>query len=110
MISSGLGRKPVEKFSLSTSVTNVTTGAWVQLSAATTKPASFMEVFNQTTKILILAVGAPGSEVELPLFVYPGISSQIVPFDSMIPKGSRLSVRAVDATANTGYLLLNMYA
>jgi len=109
MISSGLGRSPVEKFALNTGVTNVTTAAYVQVSTATTKPSSLMEVFNQTTKIFILAVGAPGSEVDLPLYIYPGIISQLVPFDSMIPKGSRISVKALDATANSGYLLLNMY-
>lgn len=110
MISSGLARKPVEKFALNTGVTNVTTAAWVEVISATTKPLSFMDVFNQTTKILRIAIGGSGSEVELPVYIYPGISSQVIPFDSMIPKGSRISVRALDATANSGYLLLNAYA
>ena len=104
-----LARKPVEKISINTGVTNITTGAWVQLSAATTKPLSFMEVYNATTKILVLATGVPGSEVELPIYIYPGIGSQIIPIDQIIPKGSRISAKAVDANATTGYLLLNLF-
>lgn len=104
------GRKPVEKIAINTGVTNITTGAWVQLTAATTKPLSFMEVYNATTKILVLAIGAAASEVELPIYIYPGIGSQIVPIDQIIPKGSRVSAKAVDANATTGYLLLNMFS
>ena len=104
------GRKPVEKIGLNTGVTNITTGAWVQLTAATTKSGSFLDIYNATTKILLLAIGEVGSEVELPVYVYPGISSQLIPLDQVIPKGTRISAKALDANATTGYLLLNMFS
>ena len=109
MISSGLGYKPVAKESINAGSTNITTAAWVEIVAATSQPFSFLEVFNQTTKILKLAVGASGQEQELPVFIYPGIGSQLIPFNEQIKKGQRISARAVDANATTGYLLLNMF-
>lgn len=104
-----LARKPVEKLKLNTGVTNITTGAWVQISAATAKSCSFLDIYNPTTKILVLAIGSVGAEVELPFYIYPGVSSQLIPLDMAIPKGSRLSAKAVDADAVSGYLLLNLF-
>jgi hypothetical protein len=110
MISSGLGRKPVAKLAFDTSGTNITTAAWVTLIASQTKPFSFLEIYNPTTKILKLAIGSAGNEVELPVYIYPGISSQVIPFDEQLKPGVRLSAKAVDANATTGFLVLNMYA
>ena len=110
MISSGLARKPVGRISLNTASINITTGAWVELVAATSKAFSFLEVYNNTGRILRLAVGAAASESELLIYIYPGISSQIIPLDELVKNGDRLSVRALDGTANTGYLIMNMYA
>lgn len=107
--SGSLPRKPVEHELYNTGGgTPVTTAAWFQITAATTKPFSFLHIFNQTSSILKLAVGGAGVEVEIPFYIPPGVEPFFVAFDDVCPKGSRLSVRAVDSTASSGYILLNM--
>lgn len=88
------------------STTNVTTGAWVQLTAATTDVVSTAEIFDSSGQVMQLATGAAGSEVAIPLYVTPGGNGQI---RLLIGKGVRLSVRAVTATASVGELDINLY-
>jgi hypothetical protein len=109
MISSGQARKPVDRIALDTGSTNITTSAWVQLYAATAQPCSFLDIFNETTSIIQIAVGGVGSEVALPFYIYGGNLPQFVPVDFLIPKGSRISAKAIDANATTGYLIINMF-
>jgi hypothetical protein len=102
-----LARKVVGKLALDIANNNVATNAYKQITAATTVALSFLDIYNGSTKILILAIGGAGNEVDL-AYIYPGISSQVLPFDSMIPKGTRVSVKALDANATTGYLVMNL--
>lgn len=106
----GPSTKPVAKLSLNVGSNNIATNAYTQISASLPEPFSFLEIYNPTTKILILAVGAAASEADLPVYIYPSTQPQLIPFDGQIKKGQRLSVKALDASATTGYLILNMYA
>lgn len=86
--------------------TPVTTGAWVQLIASTASIINMIELFDSSGQTLELGLGAPASESRL-ILVFPGGNGQV---PVTIPSGSRLSVRAVSATANAGELDLNAYS
>jgi len=103
-----LTAKPVAKEGHSFAATNVTTAAYVTVVAATSQPCSFLEIFNGGGSILKLAIGAVGSEVDMPFYITPGSSSFLVPIE--IPKNVRLSLKAVDANSTTGYIILNFFA
>lgn len=109
MISNGFPRKPVARAALALASTNITTAAWVQLIAATDVSAGGLEVHNPSTQVLELAIGGVGSEAALPVYIYPSTTPQWIPLDGLIPKGSRVSAKAVSNTANSGYLLLNLF-
>lgn len=83
---------------------NVTTGAWVQLVASTAREATAIEIFDSSGQTLKLGVGGSGSEVTL-VTVFPG-GNGFIPVD--IPQGSRVSIRAITGTANTGELDLDL--
>lgn len=85
----------------------VTTAAWVQVVAATSQPCSAIEVSNPSNSLLKIAVGGAGSEVELPYYVLPGGSPILLPWE--IAKGSRISLKAVQTTANVGLFVLNLF-
>jgi hypothetical protein len=85
------------------SVTPVTTGAWVQLIASTADTINSLAVFDSSGQTLELGVGAAASETRILLIPPGGIDGQ-TPIG--IPAGTRLSVRAVSATASVGELTL----
>jgi len=89
------------------SSTNVTAGAWVELDAALNEHSSYAEINNTSTSILKLAIGGSGAEVEIPMYIMPSGGNGRIPF--WLPKGARLAVRAVDATASTGFLIINLW-
>lgn len=80
------------------SVTNVTTGAWVQLIASTAAAATEIQLFDSSGQTLELGIGGSGSESRV-LIISPG-GNGAVPL--AIPSGSRISVRAISATASVG--------
>jgi hypothetical protein len=88
------------------STTNVTTGAWVQLLASVGSTAiKEIEIFDSSGETLEIGIGAAGSEVS-ESYIIPGGNGRI---PLQIPEGTRLSVRAVSATANSGELIINFY-
>jgi hypothetical protein len=88
------------------SSTNVTTGAWTQLLAAVgSTEIKEIEIFDSSGETLELGIGAEGSEV-VKSYVIPGGNGRI---PLQIPVLSRLAIRAVSATANSGELIINMY-
>lgn len=82
---------------------NVTTGAYVQLVASTTSATNLLQVFDSSGQTIILAVGAAASEVDQ-CFIFPGGQGDI---PLAIPAGSRVSIKAQTATANSGYIAIN---
>jgi hypothetical protein len=87
------------------SVTNVTTLAWVQLAAAIQSGVSEVEIFDSSGQTLQLGVGAAGHESVI-LTVLPGGNGRV---PLKLDVGSRLSIKALTATANSGEIDINLY-
>ena len=88
------------------SSTNVTTGAWTQLLASVGATAiKEIEIFDSSGETLELGLGAAGSETSSS-FIIPGGNGRI---PLQIPAGTRLSIKAVSATANVGEIVVNLY-
>lgn len=106
-----LARRPVGKLQidLSSGGTPISTGAWVQLFAATPVPCCAVELFNGTGSILKLSTGTAGNEAasELPYFVLPNGSNILLPWE--IAKGLPISAIAVDNATTVGRLILNLF-
>lgn len=91
---------------LAYSVTNVTTGAWVQLlSSVGAADIKEIEIFDSSGETLELGVGAAASEVSK-VYVVPGGNGRI---PMQIATGTRLAIKAVSATANSGEIVINLY-
>lgn len=88
---------------LSYSSTNVTTSAYVTLIGSTLIPCSQIMITDTSGKLLKLAVGGVGAEIDL--FQVPVSGTVVINLQalSVIPLGSRVSLKAIDATAATGY-------
>lgn len=82
------------------STTNVTTAAYVQIIASTSAISNQQYIFDSSGQTLVLAVGGVGSEVDQ-FYIVPGGNGEM---NLKIPSGSRVSVKAVSATANAGEL------
>ena len=92
--------------SINTASTSITTSAFVQLSASTPIPSANLLIANATTSIIIVGIGAAGSEVGL---VAVGASSQqIIELGNILPAGSRISLEALNATASSGYISVSL--
>jgi len=76
----------------------VSTSAYTTL-VSSTPSFSKIQILDTSGKILKLAIGAVGSEVDI--CSCPLSSSIIVPI--YVPAGQRLSIKAIDANATTGY-------
>lgn len=88
------------------SVTNVTTGAWVELlSSIGAADIKEIEIFDSSGETLELGVGAAASEVSK-IYVIPGGNGRI---PLQILAGERLAIQAVSATADSGEIVINLY-
>lgn len=83
--------------------TNVTTSAYVTLVASTPYTTCKVVVQDTSTKIIKLAVGSAGNEVDLATAPVSGM--YVLP--TCVPASSRISAKAVDASATTGYNILS---
>jgi hypothetical protein len=81
---------------------NVTTSAYVQLVASTSAATNRLQIFDSSGQTLVLAVGGAGAEVDQ-LFIFPGG----IDIDYYVPAGSRVSIKAVSASATTGECSIN---
>lgn len=85
--------------------TSVTTAAYVELIASTAEAVTTLYVFDSSGQTLVLATGEAGSEVDQPWYIVPGGNDTVSV--TTIPAGTRLSIKAVSATANKGELVIN---
>lgn len=92
--------------SIVASTTNITTSAYVTLSASTPVGTQRLVVGNTTAQAIIIAVGASGSEQGV--FAIGAGLSAVIPLSYYIATGSRLSLEAVGATANTGTVAVSL--
>ena len=98
-----LGRNSVALIRNDYSIINVTTGAYVELLSSTPDDIHQLDIFDSSGRTLTLAIGPSGFESNK-INIYPGGNSKV---DLYIPSGSRISVKAISATANTGELNIN---
>ena len=92
-----MAANPNNVISVNAASTNITTSAYVVLSASTPIPC---------TKILVV-IGATGSEVDLiaapsgyPVLIDIGLN--------IMPRGSQINLEALDASATTGFLAVSL--
>jgi hypothetical protein len=88
------------------SSTSVTSAAYVQLVAATSQNATEIEIFDSSGYPLYLAFGAAASEVNKVIIV-PGGNGRI---PLAVPAGTRLSVKSVNTSNTSGFIVINLYA
>lgn len=85
--------------------TPVTTGAWVQLISSVGATAiKRAQIFCSSGYTMEMSFGAAASEVSK-MYVFPG-GNEVFEID--IPAATRLAVRAITTTSNTGELLINL--
>lgn len=89
--------------SLSYTSTNVTTGAWVQVLASTAAATNLLCITDTGGQIMELGTGSAASETRV-FLIAQGFSGCI---PLRIAASTRISVRAITATANTGYLVIS---
>lgn len=92
--------------SITASSTNITTAAYVTLSASTPIGTQKIVVANGTGQNIIIALGAAGSEQGI--LAVGTLMSAVIPLSYYIAAGSRLSVEAIGATANTGTISVSL--
>lgn len=95
----------IDKARIAYSGTNVTTAAYVQLVASLAGATDEIEIFDSSGQTLVLATGAAASEVDK-FYITPGGNGRMT---FHIASGTRVSVKAVSATANSGELTVNFY-
>lgn len=82
---------------------SVTTSAYTQVIASTTNEINRLHVFDSSGSAIIIATGANAAEVDR-LYIPPGGSG--APYEVNIPASTRVSIKALDATASTGRLII----
>jgi hypothetical protein len=97
--------KPLTTSRIDYTVTNVTTGAWVEVYPALPQPVNRIEIFDSSGRTMEIGFGPSGGETRL-VIVFPGGNGP-VPVD--LPNNARISIRAVSATASSGEIDLNFY-
>lgn len=107
-----LARRPVSKeryvITNGSAGTYVGTGSWVTLIAAVSTACDAFEYLNTTGRLLKLAIGSAGNEVEIPHYIMPSQEPHVVPYP--LTKGVRISAKAVDSQADdTSQLVFNFY-
>jgi hypothetical protein len=85
--------------------TAITTGAYVQLVAATTVQSNEIEIFDSSGQALYLAFGAASAEINQ-MIIYPGGNGRV---RLAVPAGVRVSAKAITGTASSGFLTISFY-
>ena len=87
------------------SLTPVTTAAYTTVVGSTVSLTREIEIFDSSGQTLALAVGAVAAEVDQ-IYIFPGGNSRV---KLAIPAASRVSIKAISATANVGEICINFY-
>jgi len=84
----------------------VTVGAWVQLIASTAAASTLFTLFDSSGQTLELGKGAAGFETRISIIPPGGFDGQLA---LNIAAGTRIAIRSISATANTGELDLTLF-
>jgi hypothetical protein len=103
-----LGRALANAPTVTTYGTPITSSAYVTIASSTASLTNLVEIFDSSGVALYFAIGAAGSEVNQ-FIIYPGGNGQV---PLAIPSGSRISYKAVSASASgaTSFNVLNLYS
>lgn len=101
-----LARIPVGKLTHDYAATNVTTSAWVLVSTTIPAAASAVEIFDSSGRIMKMSID--NGVTELKFYITPGGPDTLLPVEWK--KGSSLYLKAQDASATVGNLIMNFYA
>lgn len=96
------GNVNVYSYSGGTVTTSAYTVAWVSVPTS----VSQLEICDTSTKIIKIATGATGSEVDI---ATAPVSGCIMITNLYIPAGTQISIKAIDASATSGYNLLSIH-
>lgn len=101
------GKTAINKVRNDYSSVNVTTAAYVELLSAAqfTTACTEVEIFDSSGQTLLLATGGAGSEADQ-VYIIPGGNGRI---PLAIAASTRISVKAVSATASVGELTINFF-
>jgi hypothetical protein len=86
------------------SISNVTTSAYTQIVPAVTGKVTKMTIFEGSGQGMILAAGGVSNEVDLFYIPPGGVDGEV---SLHIPAGTRLSLKAINGTANSGRFIAN---
>ncbi len=102
-VSTAPGRSSVLLFNNINSSTNITTSAYVQITASTSSAINRLYIADTSGQSFIIATGASGSEVNQ-LYVGPGGNDY--PYELNIPASTRVAVKALSANMTAGALTI----
>jgi hypothetical protein len=104
-----LAHVPVQSIATDMSASPITQAGWTQLVASTLKAGCAIEISNNSGATIQLSLGSAGQESTaiIPYTVLPGGSAILLPME--IPRLSRISAKAVDQPANTGFFTINLF-
>lgn len=100
-------RLPVGQLRNVYSSTNVTTSTWVALGSALTADVSALEIFDSSGSLMEIGYGPDTSHVTVLVYIPPGGNTERVP--AVLSKGMSLFIKAVDVSATTGQIAINLY-
>ena len=99
----GGGRSSVLLYTNNYASVNLTTSAYVQVTASTTGDINRLYIADTSGSAIILATGAAGSEVDR-LYIGPGGNE--APYELNIPSGTRVAIKALDVNATSGRIII----
>jgi hypothetical protein len=104
-----LAQVPVATVANNMTTNPIDTGAWTQLLASLPRACCAVEISNNSGSTIQISTGAAGQEAAnaIPYTVLPGGSPILLPIEIM--KGARISAKAVDADATSGYFTMNFF-
>ena len=99
------GRTAQNRARIDYSSSSVTTSAYTQLLASTSAIIQEVEIFDSSGQTLVLATGGAGAEADQ-VYIFPGGNGRIPLY---IAASTRVAIKAVSATANSGEISVNFY-
>ncbi len=97
------GRSTVLLYRNDYGTVNVTTSAYVQVTASTSGAINRLYIADTSGSAIILATGGAGAESDQ-LYIGPGGSD--APYELNIPSGTRVSIKALDVSATSGQIII----
>lgn len=89
------------------SSTNITTGAWLQVSAGGFgQDMGKITYYNGSSSVIQVGSGKSGSE-QVVATLYPG--SNNIGLETIVPQNSRISFKALDANATSGTVSVDFF-